>query len=50
MTDPQPSPPARRRIPKVPRPIRRALLLTGWVLATVVLSAEIIVSVRTLLS
>lgn len=47
---PGPHPRARRRFPRVPRGVRRALLLTAWILATTLLAAEIVVSIRHLLA
>ena len=46
----KPETPPRRKRWKVPRPVRRALLLAAWISATVLLTAEIVTSVRNLLS
>lgn len=42
-------PPVKRRRSLVGRPIRRALLLFGWAAVTLVLAAEIFVSVQSLI-
>ncbi len=63
MTEPQGSPPLpppapaadeaprqRRKRRKVPRPVRRTLLFAAWLSATGLLAAEIVTSIRNLLS